>query len=325
MKIVATLLILALVLAPLPYLVIWTQQPRGAALAASALDFDRILTGDALPLVPQEVVEMRDGTSLRVRHLEAVEGAPLLVLLHGSGWHGGEFAQLAQALKGRAQIVIPDLRGHGANPERRGDVDYIGQLEDDVADLIAHYATEGQAVVLAGHSSGGGLVVRFAGGAHGDMIDRAVLIAPFLKYNAPTTRPNSGGWAHPLTRRIIAITLLNRLGITSANDEIVIEFAFPEAVLNGPEGGTATTAYTYRMNTSFAPRSDYLSDIAALPEFLLIAGSDDQAFVAEGYQPLMSGVTEKGRYEIVDGAGHLDIVNHPETAAAIAEVLGASR
>lgn len=319
---IAVPLILALAVAALPFVLIWTQSPQGAARAASKLDFDRILGRAPLAPVPQEVVVMRDGTPLRVRHHEAPAGAPLLVLLHGSGWHGGEFGELAEALKGQAQIVIPDLRGHGAAPARRGDVDYIGQLEDDVADLIAHYAAERQEVVLAGHSSGGGLAVRFAGGPHGGLIDRAVLIAPFLKYNAPTTRPNSGGWAHPLTRRIVAITLLNKLGITSQNDEVVIEFAFPDAVLSGPAGATATPAYTYRMNTSFAPRADYLADVAALPDFLLIAGTGDEAFVAEGYEPLMSGVTDRGRYRLIEGAGHLDIVNRPEAARAIAEFIG---
>jgi len=320
MKIIGAILILALVLAPLPYFLIWTQAPQEQAFAASDLDFDRLIgLADVAP-VPEEVVEMRDGTPLRVRHVEA-EGKPLLILLHGSGWYGGEFDRLITALDGKAEIVAPDLRGHGANPERRGDVDYIGQLEDDVSDLIDFYADDGQKVVLAGHSSGGGLAVRFAGGEHGAKIDRAVLMAPFLKYDAPTTRENSGGWAHPLTRRIIAISILNELGITSENDQVVIQFAFPQEVLDGPEGAMATQAYTYRMNTSFAPRSDYLADVAKLPEFLLLAGSDDRAFVAEGYEPLMSGATANGTYQIIDGAGHLDIVNRPETAEAIAGLL----
>ena len=39
--------------------------------------------------------------------------------------------------EGIAHIITPDLRGHGFSPERRGDIDYIGQLEDDLADLIS--------------------------------------------------------------------------------------------------------------------------------------------------------------------------------------------
>ena len=47
-------------------------------------------------------------------------------------------------------------------PERRGDVDYIGQMEDDLAalDRRARRARIKKSSLL-GHSSGGGLVVRF--------------------------------------------------------------------------------------------------------------------------------------------------------------------
>jgi alpha-beta hydrolase superfamily lysophospholipase len=112
---------------------------------------------------------------------------------HGSGWHGMKFHGLAKELATRADVVVPDLRGHGVTPHRRGDIDYINQLEDDLADLIKATAQPSQKVVVLGHSSAGGLVVRFAGGEHCEIIDHAVLLAPFLKHNAPTTRENSGG------------------------------------------------------------------------------------------------------------------------------------
>lgn len=154
-------------------------------------------------------------------------------------------------------------------------MDYIGQLEDDLADLIAARAAPQQKVVLLGHSSGGGLFVRFAGGAHRGLIDGAVLLAPFLHHSALTTRENSGGWASVSLRRIIGLAALNKLGITALNDRAVIRFAMPEVVLNGPLGQTATTDYSYRLNTSFAPRADWQTDMASLPPFLLVAGVQD--------------------------------------------------
>ncbi|MDF1854333.1 alpha/beta fold hydrolase [Pseudooceanicola sp.] len=286
----------------------------------AGLDFSGVVAGEAVPL-PVTQVKKRDGTELAVRHLPGPPGAPLLILVHGSGWHGGQFDGLARVLAERAEVLVPDLRGHGAAPVRRGDVDYIGQLEDDLADLIAAYRQEGQKVVLGGHSSGGGLVVRFAGGTQGGMLDAAVLMAPFLQYDAPVTRPNSGGWAHVLTRRIIGLSMLNAVRIRALNHLTIIEFNMPEAARNGPQGHLATLAYSYRMNTSYGPRRDYKADIAALPDFVLIAGAEDEAFVADGYEPLMSEVTDKGHYLLVPGTGHLDIVDHPATAQAIAEVL----
>ncbi|SDN33859.1 Lysophospholipase, alpha-beta hydrolase superfamily [Lutimaribacter pacificus] len=302
------------------------SQPPGPLPQGGALDFDRLVTGRAaLPTdapLRRGSVTTPDGYAHPVTYAGADDdaGKPLVILIHGSGWHGQQFDRLALALRDVAELRAVTLRGHGADPERRGDVDYIGQFEDDLAHVIGDPGNG--KVVLLGHSSGGGLVVRFAGGPHGGMIDGAILLAPFLQYDAPVTRPNSGGWAHPLTRRIIGLSMLNAVGIHALDHLTVIRFAMPRAVLDGPLGDTATTAYSWRLNQSYAPRRDYLADVAALPPFLLVAGAEDESFVAEGYRPLMSGVTENGRYHVLPGAGHLDIVDDTRTETLIREFLG---
>lgn len=279
------------------------------------LDFLR-LSGTSLP--PLQTYRARDGAPLGFRRWESGRaGAPLVVALHGSGWHGAQFGGLGAGLAAAGvDVVAPDLRGHGPAPARRGDVDYIGQLEDDIADLITAQARPGQEVVLLGHSSGGGLVIRFAGGAQGALIDRAVLLAPFVQHDAPTARPASGGWARVMVRRVIGLSLLNAAGIRALNGLAVIQFRFPAAVLDGPQGATATRAYSYRLNASYAPRRDWRADVAALPEFLLLAGRADEAFRAEAYEPSFAPLTVRGRYALT-GAGHLGLVDDPETLARL--------
>ncbi|QUJ77819.1 alpha/beta fold hydrolase [Sulfitobacter albidus] len=289
------------------------QVPEGGG----GLDFSEQLGGSDTAPAPLQSVPARDGYAMQYRRYEGAEGAPLLVLVHGSGWHGLQFDSLAKALQGKADVIVPDLRGHGTAPGRRGDIDYIGQFEDDLADLIDSQRRPGQAVILGGHSSGGGLVIRFAGGAYGETLDGAVLLAPYLQHDAPTTRSASGGWAHVALRRIIGLSILNTFRISVFNHLPVIAFNMPQDVLDGPLGDTATTRYSYRLNTGFAPRRDYLADVAALPPFLLLAGSRDEAFVAELYGPTMADATEKGRYLVLNGATHLDIVNDGRTRAEI--------
>ena len=46
-------------------------------------------------------------------------------------------------------------------------------------------------LIMGGHSSGGGLAIRFAGSQYGQKANAYLLMSPFLKYNAPTTRLNS--------------------------------------------------------------------------------------------------------------------------------------
>ena len=284
------------------------------------LDFS-VLQRAELPQL--QAYTARDGAALGYRQwVSGRDDAPLLVAVHGSGWHSAQFAGLGSALaEAGIDVIAPDLRGHGPDPQRRGDVDYIGQFEDDLADLITRTAREGQSVVMLGHSSGGGLVIRFAGGEHGAMIDRAVLLAPFVQYDAPTTRPNSGGWANVLTRRVIGLSMLNMAHVTALNHLPVIQFRFPSSVLDGPLGQTATRAYSYRLNTGFSPRRDWQAEIAALPPFVLIAGAQDEAFVAEQYEPTFSAITDRGDYALT-GATHLSVVDDPETLQRISAFMG---
>ena len=285
------------------------------------LDFGALAVGDGADragVAPLQRRTLPDGSAQGFRRWDSgVAGAPLVVAVHGSGWHGAQFEGLGAALAAQGiDVVAPDLRGHGPDPVRRGDVDYIGQFEDDLADLIRAQAAPGQRVILLGHSSGGGLVIRFAGGAHRGLIARAVLLAPFVQHDAPTQRPNSGGWARVLTRRIIGLSMLNAVGIRALNHLTVIQFRFPDSVLDGPQGHTATRAYSYRLNAGFAPRRDWRGDIAALPPFVLVAGRRDEAFVAEAYEPTFAPLNPAGQYRLID-SGHLDVVDHPETLAAV--------
>ncbi|MBV7409975.1 alpha/beta fold hydrolase [Maritimibacter sp. DP1N21-5] len=298
---------------------ILSQRP-GTLSGEGGLTFDGILRQTKIAPLPQGTWTAPDGTQLTYAHVPAPSpDAPLVLMVHGSGWYGGQFEALARSLGDLAEVKAVTLRGHGKDPARRGDVDYVGQFEDDLAALLAE--SDGRRRFLLGHSSGGGLVARFAGGKHGAMIDGAVLLAPFLQYDAPTTRPNSGGWAHVLTRRIIGLTMLNTVGIHALDHLTVIQFNMPQVVLDGPLGGYATTAYSMRLNTGFAPRRDWKADVAALPPFLLVAGAEDEAMVAGAYEPILSEVTDRGDYVVVEGAGHLDIVDHPETRAAIRDYL----
>ncbi len=258
--------------------------------------------------------DARDGTELWLRYYPSAKpNAPLIVVIHGSGWHGGGYTDLAMALAEAGEVLLPDLRGHGPKTNSRGDVDYIGQLEDDLTDLIGVYRKTGQKVILVGHSSGGGLAIRFAGGADGSILHKVVLLSPFLKYDAPTMRYNAGGWAHALVRRIIGLQMLNTIGISWFNGANMIQFNFPKEVLESPEGHTATQIYSYRLNESFAPRSDYLSDVAALPEFLLLAGDKDDAFIASFFKETLSPATDKGTYKILPDVTHIGI-SFDETA-----------
>jgi len=289
--------------------------------AAEVMDFADAISSVYDDMPAPRAFAARDGVQLSYRLYEGPETSHrLIVLVHGSGWHGMQFHPIARelAMAGAGTVAVPDLRGHGKNPVRRGDVDHIGQLEEDLADLIDHLAgaRDDISVVLGGHSSGGGLTVRFAGGPYGGKADGFLLLAPFLKHDAPTTKPNSGGWARPAIPRIVGLTMLNTIGITALNGLPVIGFAMPRSVLEGPYGDTATLAYSYRLNTSFAPRADYGRDLAAIRvPLLVIAGAEDEAFEATLYESTISAHTGTGEYHVLPGANHIGVVTDDRTAS----------
>ena len=261
----------------------------------------------------------RDGTTLAYRHYPA-ESEKVLILFHGSGYHSRYLFPLAEYIssEGLAQVYTPDLRGHGLTPKRRGDVDYIGQMEDDAADLIDLIRKENPKarLIVGGHSSGGGMAVRFAGSKSGHQADAYLLLAPFLKYNAPMTRPNSGGWASPNIGRFMGLTMLNNIGIRSINDLKVIEFNMPEEVCDGTE----TLAYSFRLNAAYSP-NNYKKDIQAITQpLLVVVGTADNVFMAEKFEPVISQYTEV-QVRLLEGLTHFGVVLSPEVRPVIKEWL----
>ena len=275
----------------------------------SGLVFDELYF-DYSALPELQTFPARDGEILGYRHYPA-ETDKVLILVHGSGWHSQYFLPLAECIsaEGLAQVYTPDLRGHGPSPARRGDVDYINQLEDDLADLIALIRKDNPnaTLIMGGHSSGGGLVVRFAGSQYGRQADAYVLLSPYLKYNAPTMRPNSGGWAYAYTGRIAGLSILNSMGIHWFDHLTAIEFNMPEKARDGSE----TLSYSHRLNTGYAPR-DYKKNLKAITQpFLLLAGTADEAFVADQFEPVVSEYTSV-QVTLLPDLSHMGIVVSPD-------------
>jgi len=273
------------------------------------LDFNELFI-DYKNMPPLHTFAARDGKRLACRHYPS-QSETVLILVHGSGWHSQYFLPLAEFIssEGLAQVYTPDLRGHGSTPERRGDVDYIDQLEDDLADLIAYIRRDhpNAMLIIGGHSSGSGLVIRFAGSQYGQQADAFMLLSPYLKYNAPTMRPNSGGWTHPYNGRFAGLTMLNMMGIHWFDYLTAIEFNMPKEARDGTE----TLSYSYRLNTGFSPRN-YKKDLRAIKKpLLVVAGTKDDAFFAELFEPVMSQYTA-AQFALMPGVTHMGVVVGPD-------------
>ena len=114
-----------------------------------------------------ERFQARDGTALGFRHYPPAGPATgrAAIVIHGSsGSSGTTIHALSSALAARGvETYAMDIRGHGASGTR-GDIGYVGQLEDDLADFVAvvRKTTPSAPLTLIGHSAGGGFALRVA-------------------------------------------------------------------------------------------------------------------------------------------------------------------
>ena len=278
------------------------------------------VTVDLSSLPAIERFQARDGTWLGFRHYGA-GGRPtrrVAIVVHGSsGSSGGTIHALSQALAAHGvETFAVDMRGHGTSGTR-GDIGYVGQLEDDLADFVAvlRNAVPSAPLTLIGHSAGGGFSMRVAGSPIQNLFERFVLLAPYLGYDAPSTRPDSGGWARADIPRILGLLALRAIGVNCCEALPVLALAVPP---NSEK--TLVSTYTDRLMRNFAVRGDFRRDLAAATRPLtIISGADDELMFSDKYADAVRGAKVAVDVMVLDGINHMGIVAAPKAISIVAE------
>ncbi len=287
---------------------------------ASVLDGAMQIDADGLPELSR--FQGRDGTWLAYRLYEPVvrrKASPIVLLGHGSAGASGQMNGVARSLANAGfPAVSLDFRGHGASGTR-GDVAYSGQLDDDLADLLAELRRKDPDARFAyvGHSSGGGYGLRLAAGVLGKDFDRFVLLAPYLGHRAPTVRITDAakGWAAADVPRIIALSVLARFGIDWPQSLPVLAFA------TGPGAKKfVTDQYTFRLMTSYAAPDDWEGAFrGAKAPIDVISGGDDELMDAEAYRRVLTPLGV--RVTLIPGVDHMGVCWRPEAIKAVVAAL----
>jgi alpha-beta hydrolase superfamily lysophospholipase len=308
----AALVLTAMIASPLPRL------PELTSVSQAARAVDR----STMPLL--ERFSARDGTVLAYRHYPARGPASgrIAILVHGSSGSSPAVHALADALAARGvETYAPDIRGHGGSG-MRGDVGFIGQLENDLEDLVAvvRKTSPRESLTLLGHSAGGGFALRLASSPIQNLFARTVLLAPYLGYDAPTNRPDSGGWASADIPRFLGLSVLRRLGIPCCESLPTLAFAVPA----NSERMLAST-YSYRLMRNFATRG-YRDDFAATKNpVTLISGADDELMLADKYADAVHAIAPSVEVKLIDGIDHMGIVSDIRAVSAVADDVARSR
>jgi len=259
----------------------------------------------------------RDGAKLAFRtYLGTGKPRGSVVLVHGSSASGRSMHLMAKAFAaaGYATYAL-DVRGHGDSGSR-GRIVYVGQLEDDLEDFV-HDVKPARPATLAGFSSGGGFVIRFAGSARQKLFTNYLLMSPFIDQDAATYRPDSGGWVSVGVPRLIAVGLLNSVGVRLFNELPVLKFALDEQ-----SKALLTPQYSFALAQNFRTETDYRANIRAMGQpARLIAGADDEVFYADRFSEVFKVEGKNVPVTLVPGIGHIPLtLDMAAIRAAVAAV-----
>jgi len=284
-----------------------------------------LAAGNSIPGIAQwkfaelpkpQTAKARDGAPLNYR---LYPGRPnrVIVLVHGSSGTDASMLKLAQALQtAGATVYAISLRGHGGSGTANGDVSYVGQLDDDLADLVKGLGLDKPGIrrTLVGFSSGGGFVLRIAGGKQAGLFNDYLAISPYIGQDALTNKPNSGGWAGVAVPRIIALSLLDGFGLPWFQGLSAVHFA-----TDAKASSSRTPVYSFRLAASLQLGRDWRGVLARISApTKIVIGANDELFNADRFKPMLHPINPRIGVTIVPNETHLGMIADPPATAAIA-------
>jgi alpha-beta hydrolase superfamily lysophospholipase len=266
---------------------------------------------------PQKFM-MRDGKQL-FSYTYKKNSNTTILLLHGILSNSYLMNKTAGLLRTatNSNVVALDLRGHGQSEGTPGDVSYINQYVDDVADVIKVIKKEQptQKIILAGHSMGGGIILRYAMKKNTPNVNGYLLFAPHLGANSPTmpkedVTSEEAAFIKLHLNRIIGLKMMNAIGETKYNHLPVLFFNLPASM--------PVNKYSYRANESMSPL-DYKLGLNAIEKPLLVlVGSKDEAFDATEFKPVVTK-NSNGEVYIIENETHNGVRHNKKTMKIISK------
>jgi abhydrolase domain-containing protein 6 len=256
---------------------------------------------------------------------DAPADAPTVVMLHGFTGSKENWYPVAGLLEGRYRLLVPDLPGWGQSQRRRGeDYGFVAQAER-VAAFIRR-VSPGRPVVLVGHSMGGGIAPLVAA-RHPALVSQVGLLAAA----GVRFRDNQFGIDVLAGQNPFGVddaaTLQRYLDILFASSdtqpwvpwpvsEIVIarrrsEARFEQSVLDR----------IGRSGERFAPGAA-ARDVRQ-PALLLWCRQDE--VIDASAMDLFAQRMPQALRVLLDGCGHMSLMERPEEVAAAIERLAATR
>ncbi len=254
---------------------------------------------------------MMNGHALEVH--ESGVGAPALVLLHGFPLSSRMYEPVRPVLENATRVAAVDLRGFGESDAPDGSYG-MDDLAGDVLKVVDQLGEE--RVVLAGHSMGGYVALRFAA-RFPDRLAGLVLIDTRAAPDSPAAAE----------RRSAAVATIRERGGSAFVDDFLPALVGPSSRGRSPQlletmRAMAATVPDHVLVGCLEAMRDRPDSRELLPTLdvpaLVIVGAEDEVTPPAEARELADALPQ-GRLRLVDGSGHTPTMERPlETADALA-------
>jgi len=266
-----------------------------------AVDAEREQSG----LVRKEITAT-DG--MHYVYLEGGQGEPL-ILLHGFGADKDNFTRVARWLTPHYRVIIPDLIGFGESAHP-ADIDYSAHAQVQRLQVLAQ-SLGLEKFDLGGNSMGGQIALLWAA-RHPQAVRSLWLLDPAGIWDAPKSE----------LARIVLSDARNPL-IAHNEDEFAATYEFvmedppfiPRPILNVMAQERIQNVKLHERIFDVISTESVEDDITGLPTPSLIEWGAHDRIIDVGTAEILAGLLPNSEVDILNGIGHLPMVEAPRRSA----------
>ncbi|MET0422558.1 MAG: alpha/beta hydrolase [Actinoplanes sp.] len=290
----------------------------------------------------RSALTLPDGVTLHVESHGPADAQVTVVLLHGwcldrRTWHR-QIAALRKLGRHRPRVIAYDSRGHGRSSGTDLGSATLGQLGEDLAEVLRRYAPTGP-VVLAGHSLGGMTIMEYAHRHPADFAERVAGLM-FVSTTAEGHTHTSYGLPSPLTMLMragetVGAGVLARSGpwrphqsMLPALRPVVRWLLFGDSYENDALETTMRcfgkaplrSIGGFRSSIGAQRRLDTLAEVADVPSAVLVGERD--RLTPPACARSIADALPSAELTVCPGAGHmLPLERHTEVSAALTGIV----
>ncbi|MYL48547.1 alpha/beta fold hydrolase [Halobacillus litoralis] len=256
----------------------------------------------------------RDFTRLQYAVLKksASSAKEAIIIIHGITAEFHHHEAFADECLRESDIYFPVLRGYDQSP-KRGDIDYIGQYDDDLFDFIHFIEKKGyEKVTLAGHSMGCANLLRLIQ-KNKSAASEYLFIAPFFHPTLPVYREEATEKSSDRTdvdytvfdKKVMLLMTLYKMNFHQFNDRTVAEI--PDEFNKSEKLTLSFRLLASRFLEKIPP--ELLKDIK--DKVSIYVGSEDEVLLHDEFQRYVKDHWNVD-VTIIQGTDHNHILHHPQ-------------